>query len=142
MKRVKDWPKRLIEVLERCEAQPFDWAERNCLSVVCDCVAAMTGTDLLAEHRGAYSDEESAMAIVAQHGGMERFVSHLFGADASTNTRMAGNGDVVLVDLPNGPTVGIFAGGTVWCMEEIGMLKIPRSLVVASKQSRVWKLGV
>ncbi|APX88640.1 hypothetical protein BV394_01930 [Brevirhabdus pacifica] len=48
----------------------FEWGGANCALSVCDYVRDRTGVDPAAPWRGAYSDEDSARAILDAHGGL------------------------------------------------------------------------
>ena len=132
--------KIMSQALEDLDKQPFDWAERNCLSAACDVVAAMTGEDPLAAYRGTYADEAAAMAIVAQHGDLFGFVSHILDQEPMENPLYSCDGDVWVIDLPNGPTAGILVTTAIWCMEREGMLKIPRE-VAMTRRHAAWAIG-
>lgn len=138
MKRRPDWARRLTEFLDKSTTIQFDWERNNCLSMVCDAVEAMTDVDPLADYRGTYTDEKSALAIVEGAGGMVEFVTTLLGPPLE-NPSMAGNGDVWVVDLPGGPTVGIFAGGAVWCLEDVGLMIISRGLAL-NRRGTAWRI--
>jgi hypothetical protein len=56
-----------IEVMDR----PWLWGVADCCASACEAFALLHGVDPMEAHRGTYSDERGAMALVARHGGWE-----------------------------------------------------------------------
>jgi len=141
MRRHRDWARSLNAALEAQRGQPFDWATRNCLSVCCDAIQAMTGEDPLEPYRPLYHDEASAMAVVGEHGDLFGFVRHLLG-EPMGNARYAKNGDLFVVRLPSGPTAGIGVDTTIWCMERQGMLTVNKERALRlGLEHAAWPIG-
>jgi cell wall-associated NlpC family hydrolase len=109
--RYRDWPERLVTLIEARRHRPFVWGENDCALFAADAVVAISGVDLAAAHRGTYSDEAGAVAAVAAAGGMRGLVERL----SEKRAGLAQRGDVVIADLEGRETFGIVVGGGFWC---------------------------
>lgn len=87
---------------------PFVWGQTDCCMFVANWVEALTGKDYAEPYRGKYSDQIGAMRILAEHGGMVKFIESMLGDVQPPLT--ARRGDIVWGDYEEGPAVGIMAG--------------------------------
>lgn len=138
MKRFDDWPERLAAVLQSARRQPFEWGEHDCAVFAAAAVHAMTGEDLLAPFRGAYSDADSARAALraAGHHSLYHYLCHVFGQPVPR--AFAGRGDLALDHGEDGPALGIVTGAQVVFVGEArlagqalrqGLVEVPRTAV-------------
>lgn len=70
----------------------------------------MTGIDMASEFRGQYASREEANTILAAHGGdLSVMAEEIFPQHGITGIPllMAGRGDVILLDQPNGYALAI-----------------------------------
>lgn len=140
MKRIPTWGAALNATLEAAGRSGFDWATNNCVSMCCDCVLAMTGEDPGAAYRDTFSDEASAMAIVAASGDLFDFIANLLGEAPMDNPAYAKDGDIWVVDIASGPLAGIGVHSSIWCLSDAGFVRIPRRLAL-SLRSAAWSIG-
>lgn len=64
-----------IEVMDR----PWEWGAADCCTSACAAFALLHGADPMEAHRGTYSDERGAMALVARLGGWEAMCAAVAG---------------------------------------------------------------
>lgn len=103
--RKENWPSLLSGYLQEHRRKPFSWAENDCMSFVSKCVERLTGHDFLKDYP-AYHDEESAKAVLEEHGGIVEIITACLGR-GHRNILQAKRGDVVIVKTPE------IAGGVV-----------------------------
>ena len=112
--RFPDWPERLTAFVEAHRRTPFAWGAHDCALFSAAAVEAITGSDPLAAWRGAYATEAEAEAIL---GGvtMQAFLDGLYRAWGARpiGPKLAGRGDVVVLDVGDMPTCGVHLGGSV-----------------------------
>lgn len=111
MERLPDWPTRLAEFIEARRERAFSWGESDCCLFVCDGVEAITGVDPGARWRGLYSSEKGARRLMRDNGGVAGLASLAFGSPAPG--ALAGRGDVVLIDTPDGEALALCIGGQI-----------------------------
>lgn len=108
MARKNNWPAALALFFEEKHHQPFAWGHNDCCMFAADWVAILMGVDHAAGFRGKYSDALGAARILKERGGIEAIV------DATGYPRQpvsfAQRGDLMLFDMPSGPTLGVCAG--------------------------------
>lgn len=133
MERFPDWPTRLAAFIETRRARVFSWSESDCCLFVCDAVEAMTGIDPGARWRGLYSSEKGARRLLRDNGGVVGLATLAFGP--AVPAALAGRGDVVLIDTPDGEALGLSLGGIVAAQGRSGLLFLPSSSAKAG-----WKV--
>lgn len=110
--RTDDWPERLALFFLEKQAQPFDWQNNNCCFFACDWLAILTGEDPAAEYRARATDALGAARVLSEEGGVEA-IAELVCAEKGwpeIGIKLAGRGDVVLLDTPDGPALGVCDG--------------------------------
>lgn len=112
MNRYPDWEIRLYNLLNKRAKQSFQWGKHDCALFACDCILAMTGDDAAAWFRGKYRGCHGARRII-------RKFTKGYGLESLTDTitrqhhfyevpvAKAQRGDLLLLDSPLGPTLGI-----------------------------------
>ena len=112
MQRNPDWERSLHAVLVNRAKEPFAWGTHDCALFACDCILAMTGIDAAAWFRGKYRNHNGARRIIRKFTGG-------FGLESLADTiarqhrvhevpvTKAQRGDLLLLDSPLGPTLGI-----------------------------------
>jgi len=139
--RIQGWESKLNEYLEAMIKKPFSWGECDCLLFVSDWCLIASGCDPMSQKikgdpdtiRGAYSDEESAMALIAQY---RKSLSHIMDVHFERQSVFkAKRGDIVMAKLDNGNTFGICIGrGNAFFKTDDGMtpLKIDKCKIAWS----------
>lgn len=134
--RLFDWASRLQAFLQARRRTPFAWGIHDCALFAADGVLAMTGTDLAADHRGAYDDEDGAIAAIG--GDLEAFAVGIAGAHELEEIApgLAQRGDVALFPGMAGATLGIIVGAHgACCRAPAGYALLPRA-----QASRAWRV--
>jgi len=93
-RRVADWTARLHAVIEAASVRPFAWGAHDCCVFAADCVRAITGSDPMAELRGAYDDARGAARLLAERDLRGRLLDAL---GYPIPVALAQRGDVVIV---------------------------------------------
>lgn len=112
MKRLPDWPERLIAFFEARRVRAFSWGSNDCWTFVVDAVCAMTGVDTGQRWR-TYKTERGALASIKKVGGLRKWVETNIGMEKPKG--FAQRGDVVLAVLDGRETLGIVMGDGKWC---------------------------
>jgi hypothetical protein len=69
LKRATNWQTLLHEFLVDRARMPFAWGGNDCCTFPADAIKAMTGEDIAAAFRGAYTGEAGAWAAVMRMAG-------------------------------------------------------------------------
>ena len=128
--RKEDWPARLAAFIDANRSRAFAWGDTDCCLFVCDAVEAMTGVDPGGRWRGLYSTEKGARRLLRDNGGVPGLASLAFG-DAVPAV-MAGRGDAVLIDTPNGEALAVCLGGSIAAQGTDGIEFHPMSAAKAA----------
>lgn len=119
MQRLEDWPTRLAEFIEARRERVFSWGDSDCCLFVCDAIEAMSGADPGARWRGLYASEKGARRVLRDNGGVAGIATLVLGAAAPP--ALAGRGDVVLIDTPNGEALAICLGSQLAAQGQAGI---------------------
>ena len=133
MARLKNWPSRLAALVEAARLEPFAWGRHDCCLWGADSVLACTGLDPAAKWRGTYSDAAGAAALLQQLGGIAAVAAM---AGPEILPRLAGAGDVGLIDFDGRETLAVHSG--VWWLAVSGTGLSHWSVDSAV---RAWKVG-
>lgn len=115
MKRLPGWEIRLEQIMRRGRTSPFKWGVHDCCLFAADCVWAMTGYDPGDWFRGRYKNEQEAFVALRQYTngeGVEKMMEILalnIGWQ-DIEPAFAQRGDVSLVELDDGPGLGVIDG--------------------------------
>ena len=137
MRRFDDWPKRLQAELDHAAGVPFEWGTNDCITFAARVVKAITGTDLMLPHQGAYSTAQGAWLVLKRLGyrDVEAAVGATLGAPLDS-VFLAQRGDVVVFDDADGRLgVGICVGEDIAVLALQGLAFLP---VVRAK--RAWRV--
>ena len=129
--RVQDWPLRLNAWLDSVREKPFAWGTHDCVLGAADAIRMMTEEDPAASFRGRYDSRMGAARFLAQYGGLEEAVTAVLGAPLE-GPRLAGRGDVVLVEGGEGLTLAVVIGAAAVAPGPEGATFVPM---------RDWKVG-
>jgi len=131
LKRLPDWDVLLTAEIERTWTLPYSWGECDCALWTCNMVKIQTGSDLAAWFRGRYHDEDGAkkaIALFTGGGNLENVAERLareWEIPEHAATRQAHRGDVVCMDSPEGPTLGIALNEWALFAGPLGRVRAP-----------------
>lgn len=140
--RFPDWPRRLDAAIAAARGLPFGYGpgESHCCLFSSNVVQAITGTDVYAWFRGRYRCERGAYVALRRFAGGDvpetvAKIAEQCGAPEISKS-MAGRGDVVLFDTPDGPAMGICVG------DRLVSVTRPHGLafVSMSAATRAWRV--
>lgn len=143
--RFNDWPTRLHAAIEARRSMPFTWGKNDCCMFAADLVKAMTGGDIAAKWRGAYSDAVGAALAIKRGGGIAGLVESVsaeFGLRELPSVAYAQRGDLVEIDIEHtagdaaGPALGVCVGAQVAAAGEKGVVFVP-----TLKCRKAWRVG-
>jgi hypothetical protein len=131
--RVPDWETKLAQYVHANLRTPFAWGEFDCCLFACNCVQAVTGTDLAADFRGRYATLADAYRLIKDYAGGG--VAELADKKAleyqlpEVPLNFASPGDVVLVNQITGDALGIVDTGGVDVLASgvSAIVRVPRS---------------
>lgn len=134
MARLRNWPSRFAELVDRARATPFAWGSHDCCLWAGSAVLAITGSDPAADLRHTYFTSLAALKILASIGGLE-------GAGERTGVPIAMGlatvGDIGLVTWEDGTqSLGVRSMSTWMCAGDHGLVHLPLDAA-----SRVWGVG-
>lgn len=131
--RRADWPSALCLYIQRRKSTPFAWGSNDCLLFASGAVESMTGVDLAADYRGAYSTARGALRHMRAQGMADLRAlcdAHLL---ARVPNEFAARGDVVAApgqeSIVGGLGLGIVFGGYVWMPGPDGAVPMPLSTI-------------
>jgi hypothetical protein len=131
--RIEGWEKKLDSVIERKRNQPFNWADNNCLGLVAEVQQEITGNTDFPEALEDVSSKFNAQRIILKNAkNLTEWVDNKLRRIPIT---MATRGDVVEVETPEGPAMGICVGAKAVFIGQDGLEYI--SLVALIRAWRV-----
>jgi len=134
--RLDNWPRLLSEAVEIARLTPFRWGIHDCALFAVDLVRAITGTDLGTAVRGRYQDAQGAAEVMIEVFGTARLdevVTQLLGEPIAVT--LAQRGDVVLLDVIEGPALGVCLG-----MVAVGAGPTGTVMVPMEKWVKAWRV--
>ncbi|MDO8932069.1 MAG: hypothetical protein Q7U97_06730 [Rhodocyclaceae bacterium] len=132
MKRLEDWPERLMAFIEVRRGSAFLWGKNDCCTFTADAIVEMTGTDPMAELRGRYNSAKSAAVVMARVGGIEAWLDARL---PTINPGLAQRGDVVMFAALDGPALGIVLGAQAAGVRPEGVTWVP-----ATRWTKAWRV--
>lgn len=120
-----DWKARLNSYLLACRAQAFVHGDFDCALFVDGAIEAQTGISLGGHFRGRYHSYSGGLRLIRREAGcrnhLEFFALHLPEAPLA----LAAPGDVVAVETPDGPGLGIVQGALAYHLSQAGFTMAP-----------------
>ena len=114
---------------------PFEWGRADCALFVCSCLDAMTGSRLWSEWSDRYRSAAGSRRMLRRRG----FEDLLAVADVllgpQLEPRLAQRGDVVAVQTPEGPALGLCLGAWSAVKSETGL-----EFVAVDKLLTAWRV--
>lgn len=113
-------------------ATPFQWGVQDCATFACDAVIEMIGQDPWAAHRGTYSTEADADAIVTEAGGLEALAASIAATIGleECGRNFVHRGDFALVEVGNQRLMGIVLAGKVAVPGADGVQFVPMAKII------------
>lgn len=137
IQRLANWPEAFASALEHVQNKPFVWGENDCCLFACNCVLAITGTDLARTFRG-YKNRNEAVVLIAGYGGLYKLAATIGEEHGipEVPTLQARRGDVVLFEGGEGPALGICIGDKIVAPGDNGLVGYP-----LLKALHAWRIG-
>ena len=123
--RPQDWIDRMWSTLEAARDRPFEYG--HCARLAAECVDEISGTAFRPDVEQLVAAAADSPVTLEQ---LEAFVTARLGAPLPTILQ-ACQGDVILLELPAGPALGICVGHQIACAGALGgvvYLKLERAL--------------
>jgi hypothetical protein len=112
MRRVVDWPERLLSTVAFWDALPFAWGRTDCLGFALACIKAVRGSPIVSD-LPAYADAKEARRVLRDLGARElenAFMMYLDPVPVS----LAQRGDVGILVQPGGIQSAVVCVGPTW----------------------------
>lgn len=123
MPRLRNWPSRFAELVDRARSTPFAWGSHDCCLWVASAVLAQTGGDPAREWRHGYFTQRAALRILESIGGYEG-AGALMGKPIALG--LATVGDIGLVTWTDGTrSLGVRSMTTWMCAGDHGLVHLP-----------------
>lgn len=148
LKRQKNWATQAYHDFLMARANtPFAWGTADCCTFCADGILAMTGVDIDTDFRGKYTDEASAMALIAEVTGIASptvadgaaYCADKYQLPEWTYPLMAQRGDLVVLEDSGRLIAGLvhLSGRHVVAAAENGLKRI---LITKTNIKRAWKV--
>lgn len=119
--RRPDWRARLGAYIETVRRAPFTYGTLDCALFAAGAVAAMTGEDLAAELRGTYESFPAGLYALRRQGFMDP-IDMVRSHFPEVPVALAQVGDIAVVQLDEGPALGILQGARIFLMGLEGLV--------------------
>lgn len=148
LKRKQHWATQAFHefLLARANTS-FVWGTADCCTFCADGILAMTGVDIDADFRGRYTDEASAMSVIAKATGISNptvadgaaYCADKYQLPEWTYPLMAQRGDLVLVEDAGRLIAGLvhLSGRHIVAAGTDGLKKI---LITKTNIKRAWRV--
>ncbi len=134
MTRLQDWTIRYSAYIAERRSMPFAWGSNDCASFATNCIAAITGVDIVDKAYAGRKSEKDAARMIKRGGGLRAIADKAVGQ--SWSAMYAGVGDLVLFVLDGRETLGICNGDEAFAPGESGIVAVPMSAVIDC-----WRIG-
>jgi len=125
--RRDDWVEQMWTTIEAAAQTPFAWGQHDCCLFAASVVDAMTDSAHVADLQTRYTDEATALAFIADEGGLESAVSGYLG---EAKTGRPQRGDVVMFEGEQGDTIGVCTGRDLVAAGPDGLVIVPKNATV------------
>jgi len=126
------WVEALRETIKDFEGD-FSWGNLDCCQFANDYYRKMTGRDIASQFD--YGSKDSALRIVARHGGMQGLFEAVLGEPSDPEP-----GSIVLVSMSDEGDLmagGVYNGHFVWTVHpEDGSCRVPGPRIVEAWECR------
>ncbi len=112
--RRDDWVEQMFATLEATKERPYQYGA--CVAIAAEVVDAIAQTTWRTDIAPLIADEAAAQELIAAPGALEALVTARLGEPVPMGLAM--RGDVVLLELGSGPSLGICTGDRIACPAE------------------------
>lgn len=119
--RLDRWEIRLQNYLDNIG--PFEWGKTDCCMFSVGAVEAVTGINHGQSY--TYKTESEAKKMLIKTGGVEAVATKHLGEPKPS--LLAQRGDIVLLNVGNGDTLGVCIGDKIAAMQADGLTYLPMS---------------
>lgn len=119
--RLPDWQPRLVAWLRAANGRPIEPGRHDCCLFGAGAVLAQTGTDFAAPWRGRYTTMAGGRRVLRKAGFADHvalIAAHL----PEVAPAFAREGDLAVLETPDGPAVGVNQGSVLYVLTETGRL--------------------
>ena len=109
MQRRNDWKPRLRQFLDEQGDKQFQFGQQDCGSLAGGAIEAMTGENPQAKVAGKYKTMTGALRALRRLGH-EDHIAYAASLLTEIDPLYAAFGDIVVVDSPDGPALGVVTG--------------------------------
>ena len=113
--RLPDWQARLHAWLGQVDGRPVVPGRHDCCLFGASAVEVQTGVDLAAPWRGRYTTMAGGRRVLRKAGFADH-VALLAAHLPEVHPAYACEGDLVVIDTPEGPAVGVFQGSAIYVL--------------------------
>lgn len=127
--RSRGWQKSLVAYLAQVRQAPFQPGKNDCALFAAGAVAAQTGQDYAAPYRGRYTTISGGLRVLRRDG----FADHIALAAHHLPEKppvFASPGDLAVVEVQDGPALGVVQGSLVYVLGPDGVRLIDAALIV------------
>jgi hypothetical protein len=127
--------KALLALVSARMNTPADFTTQDCVRFANDAAVATAGRDVLAELgvKPTWKTPAGAAKAIAKAGGLAAALDRVLAAIAPASAQ---RGDIVIIQSPTGPAVGVMLGAVIVAPGVNGLLHLPRKEALAA-----WSLG-
>jgi hypothetical protein len=135
--RLPGWEDRLVAVIAKARAEPYELGRHDCFRLACSVVEALTGRDPWAPWAGSYASKREALRRIAEFGGDFTAAASKFFGSAPVPMALGQRGDVCeYVDGDGEQHLGIVLGLNITLMSPVGIDFLPREA-----GAHCWRIG-
>ncbi len=119
--RLPDWQSRLHVWLKSIHGTPIEPGRHDCCLFVAGAIEAQTGVDIAAPWRGRYTTMAGGRRVLRRAG----YADHVALAAATLpeiHASAAREGDIAMVETPDGPAMGVVQGSAIYVLSMDGRL--------------------
>lgn len=139
MSRKPNWPALLEHTINAARQKEFAWGTHDCCMFAADCALAITGSDPASGVRGTYTTEQGAGVIIAEAGGLHKYVQAVAAGLGWTRCKptQARRGDWLLYtpETTRKPCLGVCVGALGAFASRSGL-----AFVQVSNCSNAWRV--
>jgi len=118
---VKEDKGKMNKLINKLADEPFKHGKNDCFTFTNALVKEWHGHDF--RHLHPYKNKKEALEYIAKNGGIEALIIGTLGY--STRTSLLRDGDVGLVDTPDGPALGFIYDDHILVKYKKTVLKVP-----------------
>ena len=134
--RLPDWQSRLSVWIKTINGRPIKPGQHDCCLFGAGAIEAQTGVDIAAPWRGRYTTMAGGQRVLRKAG----YDDHIALAAATLpeiHASQAREGDIAVVETPEGPALGVVQGAAIYVLGADGRL----GFAALIPDTRIFKVG-